>query len=278
MAGAADAADLVPRGTYAWREDRDGFGGYSGLAMTADGAGFLTISDAGEMVRARVLRDAGGRIAAVETEWHAQLHDNAGKPVAGFTADAEALSVGPDGTVYVSYESYTRITSVSIPGMMPETLHRWDFFRDLWGNAGFEALAALPDGRLIAILETPEDDGGFRTFIGRKGDWRAGPTLPASDGFDAADAVIGPDGKLWLLERKLASAFGFATRIRRFAFDGVVFGPPETLLETPPGTLDNMEGISLWTDADGKTVVSLISDDNFLIVQKTILVEYELSE
>lgn len=277
-AGTAGAAELIPRGIYEWHEDRDGFGGFSGLAMTADGVSFLTVSDEGEMVRARVRRDAGGRIEAVETDWQARLRDNSGKPVSGFTADAEALAVGPDGTVYVGYESYTRITSVTLPDLMPVTLHVWDRFRDLWGNAGFEALAVLPDGRLIAILETPADGNLFGTFIGRKSDWQPGPSLPADGGFDAADAVVGPDGRLWLLERRLASARGFATRIRRFAYDGTGFGPPETLLETPPGTLDNMEGMSLWTDAGGKTIVSLISDDNFLFVQKTILSEYELRE
>lgn len=277
MAGAAGAADLMPRGTYEWQEDHDWFGGFSGLAMAEGGASFLTVSDEGEMVRARVRRDETGRIAEVESEWQARLRDNSGKPVSGFTADAEALSVAPGGTVFVAYESYTRITSVTLPDLMPVTLHAWDRFRDLWGNAGFEGLAVLPEGRLIAILEA-SDDGTFATFIGRSADWRPGPPLPAEGGFDAVDAGFGPDGKFWLLERRLGSVAGFATRIRRFAFADGGFGPPETLLETSPGTLDNMEGMSLWTDADGHTIVSLISDDNFLFVQKTILAEYELRE
>lgn len=278
MAGAAGAADLMPRGIYEWREDHDWFGGFSGLAMTEGGASFLTVSDEGEMVRARVRRDEGGRIVEVESEWQARLRDNSGKPVSGFTADAEALSVAPDGTVFVAYESYTRITSVTLPDLMPVTLHAWDRFRDLWGNAGFEGLAVLPDGRLIAILETAGKGATFATFVGRNGDWQPGPPLVADGGFDAVDATFGPDGKFWLLERRLASAAGFATRIRRFTYADGRFGKPETLLETSPGTLDNMEGMSLWTDPDGHTIVTLISDDNFLFVQKTILAEYELRE
>ena len=39
-----------------------------------------------------------------------------------------------------------------------------------------------------------------------------------------------------------------------------------------------MEGISLWTDAGGRVIVSLISDDNFLIFQNTLIVEYNLIE
>ena len=56
------------------------------------------------------------------------------------------------------------------------------------------------------------------------------------------------------------------------------FGPGETLLETAPGVLDNMEGISLWQDGTGQTVVTLISDDNFLPIQNTLLAEYDLVE
>ncbi|WP_347311616.1 esterase-like activity of phytase family protein [Defluviimonas sp. SAOS-178_SWC] len=277
LAGHAGATELIPRGIYEWQEDHEGFGGFSGLAMAGDGASFLAVTDEGEMFRAKVSRDDKGQITNVESDWQARLLDNSGKPVHGFTADAEALSVGPDGSVYVGYESYTRITSVSLPDLMPVTLHRWDRFRDLWGNAGFEGLAILPDGGLIAILETPGDGATFGTYIGRKGDWQPGPPLPAEDGFDAADAVFGPDGKLWLLERRLA-ATGFATHIRRFAYDGAGFGAPETLLETRAGTLDNMEGMSLWVDPEGRLIVSLISDDNFLFVQKTILAEYEVVE
>ncbi len=274
---AATAAELIPRGVFEWKEDREGFGGFSGLAFSADGASFLTVSDEGQMFRARVGRDDAGRISDVSTEWQGRLLDNFGKPVSGFTADAEALAVGPDGTVYVGYESYTRITSVTLPGLMPTTLHTWDRFRDLWGNEAFEALAVLPEGGLIAIRETASD-GAFGTFVGHDDDWRPGPTLPAEGGFAAADAVFGPDGKLYLLERRMTYLSGFATRIRRFSYSDGRFGPPETLLETAPGTLDNMEGISLWTGPQGHSVISLISDDNFLFVQKTLLAEYELRE
>jgi hypothetical protein len=48
--------------------------------------------------------------------------------------------------------------------------------------------------------------------------------------------------------------------------------------ETPCGDLDNMEGISVWRDGDGRTRVTLISDDNFFPLQQTMLVEYVLAE
>ena len=37
-----------------------------------------------------------------------------------------------------------------------------------------------------------------------------------------------------------------------------------------------MEGISVWRDAAGRTRVTLISDDNFFALQRTVIVEYLL--
>ena len=39
-----------------------------------------------------------------------------------------------------------------------------------------------------------------------------------------------------------------------------------------------MEGMSLWTDDQGRIVISMISDDNFLFLQNTVVAEYELRE
>jgi hypothetical protein len=48
----------------------------------------------------------------------------------------------------------------------------------------------------------------------------------------------------------------------------------ETLLESPAGTFSNLEGIAVWQDASGATRIILISDDNFLAVLGTEVVEF----
>lgn len=276
-APAAGAAELVQRGIYHWSEADRQFGGFSGLAMVAEGAEFLAVTDRGWLYRAEVRRDPGGRVTGVTTGWKGRFLDNKGVEVTDFTADAEALEVAPDGTVLVGFEGYTRVAAFRPPDMMPAPQHQWDRFRRYWGNAAFEALAILPDGGLLAVLEAP-DETGLRTVIGRDRQWREGPVLTAAGGFQATGATIGPDGRLYLLERRLSYFAGYATRIRRFAYAAGRFGPGETLLETAPGEIDNMEGISLWRDAGGQTILTLISDDNFLPVQDTLLVEYDLVE
>ena len=77
-----------------------------------------------------------------------------------------------------------------------------------------------------------------------------------------------------MLERDFKWLGGFATRIRRFTPGPDGFGDEATLLETRFGELDNMEGISVWKDEKGSIRVTLISDDNFFPLQRTMFAEY----
>ncbi|MFN6951111.1 MAG: esterase-like activity of phytase family protein [Albidovulum sp.] len=281
--GCAGAAELVAIGQFTWQESDDSFGGFSGLVMAADGTTFHAVTDRGEIYEAAVTREADRRITAIRTLWHGRLLDNHGKLVEGFTSDAEALASAANGGLYVAYESYARVTGLNPSDLHPVPIHEFDRFRDLWNNESFEGLAERPEGGLIVVIETAgPETGGYATFLGDwAGDqmtWRPGPDVPAGDGdYGATDAAFGPDGRFYLLERRF-SLGGYSSRIRRFGYREGGFGAAETLLETTPGTLDNMEGMSLWTDPDGRTIISLISDDNFLFVQKTIVAEYELKE
>ncbi|WP_181366474.1 esterase-like activity of phytase family protein [Albidovulum aquaemixtae] len=274
-AGSAEAAELLPRGVFRW--EGEGLSGLSGLWVAPGGGSLLAVSDRGLMLSARIERDGDGRIRAVATDWQAQMLDNSGREVAEFTADAEALAVAPDGTAYVGFESYTRITALKPPDMTPTTLHHWERFRALWGNEGIEGLALGADGRLLAVLEG-QSDGVRQTFVQENGDWVEGPSLPAHPDWALSDAAFGPDGWLYLLERRHAWIAGFATRLSRVMLDADGAGPPEVLLKTGFGELDNMEGMSLWRDGEGHVFVTLVSDDNFLPVQNTILAEFELRE
>jgi hypothetical protein len=42
--------------------------------------------------------------------------------------------------------------------------------------------------------------------------------------------------------------------------------------------IDNLEGLSVHRSAAGDTVLTLISDDNFSIIQRTILLQFTLVE
>jgi hypothetical protein len=91
-------------------------------------------------------------------------------------------------------------------------------------------------------------------------------------------ADFGPDGKLYILERHLNGIFGFQSRIRRFAIGETSLVEEETLLASMTARHDNLEGISVWRDAEGAIRITMISDDNYRSFQRTEFVEYRITE
>jgi hypothetical protein len=73
-----------------------------------------------------------------------------------------------------------------------------------------------------------------------------------------------------------------AVRLRRIALGDIkpgalVDGP--ILFDADLGyEIDNMEGLSVHRSAGGETVLTLISDDNFSTVQRTLLLQFMLAE
>ena len=220
-AGTGVAAELEPAGQFVWRAPGEDFGGLSDLAVGDAGAGLLALSDRGSIFRARISRAAdGGQITEIEVTATMRPEDNFGEPVSGFRQDAEDMAVGPDGRLYVAFESYARITGFDLPDMTAHPTHGWERFRPLWGNEGFEALTTLADGGLAAVIENP-DGGAYRTFLWQGGtDWDEGPSIPGADGYQATGADLGPDGQVYLLERSYSLVWGYGTRIRSLTWTG----------------------------------------------------------
>ena len=84
-------------------------------------------------------------------------------------------------------------------------------FRRLQANSGLEALAIDAEGVLYAI---PERSGKlerpFPVYRLRDGRWQTQGALRRDGAFLVADAIFGPDGRLYLLERDFEWLGGFA--------------------------------------------------------------------
>jgi hypothetical protein len=91
-----------------------------------------------------------------------------------------------------------------------------------------------------------------------------------------------PGGDLLILERRFSILRGPAMRIRRLALGAVkpgavVDGP--TLIDADAGyQIDNMEGLSVHRASSGDLVLTLVSDDNFSSLQRTLLLQFTLAE
>ena len=276
MTGEDRLHDDVLRGpeVFDWRAETADFGGLSGLVMAPDGAALLAGSDRGQFLAATLRRDAAGRITAISEPVPSPVTLASGLPPSRFKRDLEALSPLPGGGHAQAFEGFVRIETQAGPGGAPTPTHRWDRFAQLFGNRAFEALATLPDGRLLAIAERKDKADQALVVIRGEDGWRPGPPLPVPDGFAVTGADVGPDGCLYVIERRYGAATGFVSRLRRLRHAGG--WQAEVLFVTAPATLGNLEAVSGWRDAEGAVVLDLVADNNFLPFTPTRLIELRL--
>ncbi len=267
-----------------------GFGSLSGLHL--DPALRLTaISDLGRFLTARLELQEDGRPMGLAELRTGRLRDGAGAPLPrGYAADAESLARLPDGTWLVGFErwhrirAYRRLDGPAAYVEAPPGLERAP------RNGGLEALAVLADGRWLAIAEKLVPEGGHGEALRRA--WLGGPERgwtpvayrPGAPGLDPSDAAPLPDGGVLVLERGFSVFGGFRARLMRFSAaalaavppGGVLAGGEELLRLEPPWPADNWEGVTAVRLAGGRTLVALVTDDNQNILQRTLLLLFEL--
>jgi hypothetical protein len=265
-------AEATLIGSYRWQEPWPEFGGFSAIVLAPDGLGFIALSDRALLVQGRLVRGPDGAVTGVTVDAREPLRDRDGGLLTGERADSEGLALAQGGRLYISFEGIARIRWQDGLTGRPELLPRPDAFRDLIPNGGLEALAIAPDGTLFTLPErSGRPDRPFAVWRFRDGIWDQPFAIPRRGAFLPTGADIGPDGRLYLLERDF-TGIGFRTRVRSFDLTG---GDERTILETRTGTHDNLEGITIWADATGLRI-TLISDDNFNLLQSTQIVDYRL--
>ncbi|MEX5730050.1 hypothetical protein Ga0609869_003403 [Rhodovulum iodosum] len=259
----------------AWAKAPDlGIGGLSGLELSPDGASFAAISDRGFFVTGRLSRQ-DGRLTGLAGLKVWPMRGPGGGVLTG--ADAEGLARGADGALYVSFEGteggVMRFEGPDAPG---RPLPYPAGFAPRHDNRGLELLSAGPDGTLFSLPEWPAENGRFPVFRFIDGAWTQPFSIAAESGFSPVGGDFGPDGHFYLLERQLIAPVGFRSRVRRFDRGPGDPGAGRVILATPPGRHGNLEGLSVWRDGDGRIRLSMVSDDNFLALQRGQIVEYVL--
>lgn len=273
MAQETAPAEFV--GAFRWTRPDAGFGGLSGIEVSADGFGFAAIGDRGITVEGRFLRE-GDRIAGVEAGPMDRLREASGRPVAGDRQDAEGLAVDEAGHWYVAFERDARVVIHDGRSSRGRPTRAIREFRWLPRDAGLEALARAPAGELYAIAEGALPGvSGHPVFRHDATGWRLWATIPADPPWSPVGADVGPDGLLYVLERQVFLPIGFASRVRRYPLGADAPGIPETVLETRAGAHGNLEGLAVWADGAGIRL-TMVSDNNFRWLQRTEIVEYRI--
>lgn len=273
------------------------FGGWSGLWRSPDGGRIVAVSDHGHWLSAALVISAESRIAGLADARIEPMIGPDGRPVAA-TRLWDVESLASNGRVaYVGIErthSVLRydfgaagITGEAALATRGQPIPVPEAVRSLPGNSGLEALALAPRtgplaGSLVAIAERSDGaDDPTRGWI-LNGRSRGTFTVARYGRFDITDAVFLPDGDLLVLERFYQPFKGVAMRLRRIAGSGirpgaVLDGP--VLFEADMGyQIDNMEGLAITRDSDGRLRLLIISDDNFSAAQRTLLLEFELND
>ena len=274
--GWADGA-AVYVGTYVWRDPGADFGGFSGFDLQADGVSYVAVSDRSTLLAGVLTRDAHGAVIGAGIDFRGVLGRQRGKVKLGKVGDSEGLAFDPAGGTFVSFEGGSRIVRYPELGGPADPVPGPDAFAGFPSNEGLEALACDADGVLYTIPEHAMLRGpAFPVYRYRAGLWDRAFAIPATRSFVPVGADVGPDGFLYVLERDFLGIRGFASRVVRF--DLLALGPEEELLRTAPGIHDNLESIAVWRDTAGDLRLTMISDDNFSLLQQTQLVDYRLPQ
>lgn len=258
--------------------DRRQFGGYSSLWV--DGETVVAISDMGHRLRFRL--SSSGSVSQAE---FADLPALPAPPSVRGAGDAESLAVGPGGDIWVGFEGqnavlrYARDFAGLVSAARPPAMRKWS------ANSGPEGMVRLDGGRFVMFAEGMAVGPSTHAALLFPGD----PTNPQNTpfqfgyrppkGFVPTDAAQLPDGRILVLHRHFAMLEGFAAALaivdpRQIAPGAVVDGELVAMLR-PPLNIDNMEGLSV-TREGGRTIVWMISDDNQMPMERTLLLKFEL--
>ena len=280
---------LTFRGGLILESPHRAFGGMSGLRVAADGEHFLSVTDRANWLRGRIVYRDKVPIAIADAEMAPILGPD-GRPLKSHGwYDTEALAVA-DGVAYVGIERVNQVVRFDIardglrtrgrPIAVPPGM------KLLPSNQSIECVEVVPKGSPLAGTLISISERGLDTAGNLMGFLIGGPagvfSLKRTDDFDVSDCAATPDGKLLVLERRFSWARGLAIRIRSVALaaikPGTLVDGPELIFADMGMQIDNMEGLSVHRDSDGALVLTLISDDNFSPLQRTLLLQFTLME
>ncbi len=266
-------------GGVSLRANDSNFGGVSALHVAGDR--FTLLSDGGGVVRFRMGADWRPRDATAI--------DLPAGPGTGWTKmerDSESMVVRADGGILIGFERANAIWRYSPNLMRGEASVKPPLMSGWWGNSGAEAMAGLPDGGIVVFSEHHADWGkpGYSAVR-----FDSDPTLPdaahyqfhyiADPGFSVTDAAALDDGRILVLLRHFDLRTRFIGRLQivdsaLIRPDAVVTG--RTIASFERDVIhDNFEGLSVTREGD-RTIVWIASDDNQLLLQRSLLLKFAL--
>lgn len=262
-------------GLWQLRSPNSSFGSYSALLLRKDGR-VLAASDRGAVLSF----DIPPTSPRPEFGWLAGDGQTRKTQV-----DIEAMTQDPaTGRIWAAFEGSNAIERLSA-SLKPDKDVRPPELARFGSNSGPEAFERLADGRFIALSEGSRTRmGNVHTgivFAGDPVDGARGKRFAfiAPEGFSPVDMAQIPDGRVLILLRRVRISLspGFESAL--------VLADPAGLTTdsewsgtviariTDPAVSDNYEGLVAEPRADGSLTLWLISDDNDMSYQRSLLLK-----
>lgn len=262
--------------------DNSDFGGFSALHAMGGGR-LLALSDAANLAGFTITRQGQAQDTFI-----APLPVRKGERSTKKDQDSESLTFDPvSGRFWVGFEQRHRVRRYAPGFARAEATGRPRSMRNWPDNGGAEAMVRLRDGQFLVFAESePVGPGSMEALI-----FDRDPAEPAAraqsfayqppKGYRITDVAQLPDGRLLALHRRFTYVEGVSAVVGIIDIQAI---RPAALVRSrtiatfkPPLPVDNMEGIAVDRER-GKTIIWIIADDNFLPLQRNLLLKFEFSE
>ncbi len=271
------------------------FGGLSGLVIDPQGKRIAAVGDRGTFFTAEVdYKD--GLLNSISKGRLSRLTGPNGRIIKGKgRKDAEAIALEGrtfEGGLLVGFERRPRVLRYGFHGgrlsRKPRTLRIPREVDKGPNNKELESIARLPKrspfGRALMVISEEHRDKSGNILGWIVGGQKAGrfAISPVRDFAITDIAVVPGTHDIITLERRFTPTTGAGMllrlmKARDFAPGAVVDG--ERLLEANQlYSIDNMEGVAVHRAENGELRLTIVSDDNFNPLQRTLLLQFAFNE
>lgn len=248
-------------------------GGLSDLKVSADGR-LVSETDEGALLTAQIRLDPTGRLIGLDKAHIVALKGLDGQPLDGKReADAEGVAVWPNGDLMVSFERDHRIWIYPHAGGRPQ--------------AAPMPLVSMPDNEGMEGLTLAPSQGADAYWVGIEAGsiWlcrlngacaRSPGQFPPPFGYRLTALSETPAGDLAVLHNAFNPLF---SRITLSVIENPASHPQPRVRArlhlAPPLTVDNFEGVAAVPGPHGGVRFYLVVDDNFMRLQRTLLLAFD---
>lgn len=277
------------------RSEHPQFGGWSGLGFDAHTQSLIAVSDTGHWLSFPRPAPEEGAAARLAARMGPVLGAD-GQPVgSGTPRDIEAIAL-TDAGIWLSYESpdsglyFSSDREISLAHFQMQRQYAASF-AGLPKGYGIESLTAMRSAsgqqELLAVAEraSREQPDSVAAWLIRPPSKAAEKpeirqlTVHGLDGYDLSEVAWSEGCGLFGVQRKLTWYGRLKVRLVKLAIAGDRIDSEVLFAGDSSGAaIDNYEGLAVVDRQPGVCDLYALSDDNFLALQKTILMQFRYTE